>query len=48
MKRNDYACTDRAGMRLLFENFLQNRTDGYENDSLATLLFENYMEKAIY
>lgn len=33
--------TDRAGMRLLFENFLQNRTDGYENDSLATLLFEN-------
>ena len=33
--------TDGAGLRLLLENFLQNRADGFDADALAKLLFEN-------
>ena len=33
--------TDRAGTRLLVDNFLQNRQDGFDDETLAKLLFEN-------
>ncbi|MBR2023567.1 MAG: NFACT family protein [Clostridia bacterium] len=33
--------TDKAGLSVLFDNFLQNRADGYDVDALSKLLFEN-------